>query len=195
LSKSRREMNIDRAPTLIYDLNNSTMQHRQKSLIIIVSAFAITFAFQAQATTPPPRTRPTPTPIRNTDVKTPNKLPPQLLVVDLLIEKATQTSPDSWIVRIKNAGNADAAASSLQVTYITAQSKNGFPGGEFSQGSFPTPPLKAGAVTDIKVRTTQKTTPDMKARFALNANHAVKESNYANNTILLPASPSYKQGP
>lgn len=130
--------------------------------------------------------------MRNTDLKAPNKLPPQLLVVDLLIEKATQTSPDSWIVRIKNAGNSDAAASSLQVTYITAPSKGGFPGGEFSQGSIATPVVKAGTVTDIKVKTPQKTTPDMKARFALNADHKIKESNYANNTIILPVSSSYK---
>ena len=30
--------------------------------------------------------------MRNPDLKAPNKLPPQLLVTDLLIEKATQTS-------------------------------------------------------------------------------------------------------
>ncbi|MEN3368772.1 MAG: hypothetical protein V7609_915 [Verrucomicrobiota bacterium] len=158
----------------------------------MASALAVVIAFQAQATTPPPKPRPTPTPLRSTDLKAPNKLPPQLLVTDLLIEKATQTSPDSWIVRIRNAGNADAGTSSLQVTYISAPSKGGFPGGEFSQGSISTPVVKAGTVADIKVKTPQKTTPDMKARFALNADHKIKESNYANNTIILPANPSYK---
>ncbi|MEY2521093.1 MAG: hypothetical protein QOF24_2852 [Verrucomicrobiota bacterium] len=168
------------------------MQHRQKFFIIIVTACAVAIAFHAQATTPPPKPRPTQTPLRDPDLKAPNKLPPQLLVTDLLIEKATQTSSDSWIVRIRNAGNADAGTSSLQVTYITAPSKGGFPGGEFSQGSISTPAVKAGTVLDINVKTPQKTAPDMKARFALNADHKIKETNYANNTIILPANPSYK---
>jgi hypothetical protein len=189
-------MIIDRVRGFIYDprpratSNENTMPHRQKLLTITVIAVAI--AFEAQAITPPPKPRPTPTPLRSNDLKTPNKLPPQLLVTDLLIEKATQTSPDFWIVRIRNAGTADAGTSSLQVTYITAPSKGGFPGGELSQGSISTPAVKAGTVADINVKTPQKTMPDMKARFALNADHKIKESNYANNTIIIPANPSYK---
>lgn len=135
---------------------------------------------------------PTPTPIRNSDLKAPSKLPPQVLFTDLVIDRANQTSANFWIVRIRNAGSGDAGASSLQVKYIVPPAPGGFPGGESVQGSFVTPPLKAGAMTDINVKTPQKTTPEMKARFALNADHTVKESNYANNTTIMPASPAYK---
>jgi hypothetical protein len=134
----------------------------------------------------------TPTPIRNPNSKAPSKLLPQVLFTDLVIDRANQTSADFWIVRIRNAGSGDAAASSLQVKYIVPPAPGGFPGGEFVQGSFVTPPLTAGAMTDINVKTPQKTRPEMKARFALNADHIVKESNYANNTTIMPASPAYK---
>jgi hypothetical protein len=206
-------MNIDPARGFLYDLHfdrGETMQYRQKFLNLI-AAGAIAFAVQTQAKTPPPKPRPTPTPtptpmrntnlktpmptptpMQNPNLKTPNTLPPQILFVDLVIDKAIQTSADFWIVRIRNAGSGDAGPSSLQVKYIVPPAPGGFPGGELLQGSVPTPALKAGAVMDVKVKTPQRTSPEMKARFALNADHTIKESNYANNTTIMPTSPAYK---
>jgi hypothetical protein len=189
-------MNIDRARGFLYDLHfdrGETMQYRQKFLTLIAAGI-IAFAVQTQARTPPPKPRPTPTPtpMQNPNLKAPNQLPAQILFIDLVIDRAIQTSADFWIVRIRNAGSGDAGPSSLQVKYIVPPAPGGFPGGELVQGSVPTPGLKAGAMIDVKVKTPQKTSPEMKARFALNADHTVKESNYANNTTIMPVSPVYK---
>ena len=112
--------------------------------------------------------------------------------VDLSIEKATQTSGDFWVVRIKNSGAAEAGPSSLDVQYVTNYTSGNFPNGVVGQYSFPTPKIKPGGVTHINVKTSRRTTPDIAAHFHVNADKAIKELNYNNNKMKVPANPAYK---
>jgi hypothetical protein len=112
--------------------------------------------------------------------------------VDLSIQKATQTSGDFWIVRIKNSGAAEAPPSSLRVLYEINYTSGNFPNGVVGQYSYPTPMIKPGGVVDINVKTSKRTTPEIQAHFEVNANQAIKELNYSNNKKTVPANPAYE---
>lgn len=123
--------------------------------------------------------------------KTKEPAKPVILGVDLSIQKATQTSGDFWIVRIRNSGAAEAPPSVLDVHYVTNYKSGNFPNGTVGSYSFPTPTIKPGGVTDINVKTSQRTKPEIEAHFEVNANHAIKELNYTNNKKTVPANPAY----
>lgn len=122
--------------------------------------------------------------------------PPQtkvkVLAPDLLIMKASQTEPDFWIIRVKNAGDADAAACNMRVQMMIPQSSGGFPGGVVEQFTVSVPAVKANGVTDVNVKTKLKTKPGMTAHFEVNYDKVVKELHYDNNSTTAEANPSYK---
>jgi hypothetical protein len=63
---------------------------------------------------------------------------PQAPAPDLVIDKTTQTSSTFWIVKVKNAGNGDSAATTLKMVAT--------PGGSYS---CPVAPIKAGGTADV----------------------------------------------
>ena len=79
----------------------------------------------------------------------------------------------------------------LDVHYVTNYKSGNFPNGTVGSYSFPTPTIKPGGVTDINVKTSQRTKPEIEAHFEVNANHAIKELNYTNNKKTVPANPAY----
>ena len=113
---------------------------------------------------------------------------PQILLPDLAITNANQTSQDFFVVRIKNAGNADAAATTLSGAVSVPK------GGTFPAGmlpfSVPVPPIAAGKLTDVNVKT-NKTHKGNVISFNVNPKQAFKESNYNNNSKILTANPAY----
>lgn len=150
---------------------------------LLLPAGLLICAVIASATTPPPKPE-----------KTVDKNPPQVKgLADLTIEKANQTSPDVFIVRIKNAGNADSSATTLGLTVTTPPpAKGAFPSQGILPMSFPVGAVKAGGVTDVTCKLSAKSSVGQRFKFVVNGDKKVAESNYNNNEKAVLANPSYK---
>ena len=99
---------------------------------------------------------------------------------DLVIEKVTQTSNDFWTVKVKNAGNGDAAATTLKMIAT--------PGGSYS---CPVAAIKAGGTADVPCKMPFKSKAGMSCEFILNPDKKLKESNFANNTKVSATNPKF----
>jgi CARDB len=126
--------------------------------------------------------------------KTPDKKMPQVTgVPDLTIEKANQTSPDVFIVRIKNLGKTDSATTTLSLSvYTPPAAKGAFPSEGILPMSFPVGPVKAGGVTDVTCKISAKSSKGQRFKFTVNADKKIQESSYSNNEKSVLANPSYK---
>jgi hypothetical protein len=169
---------------------------------ILIGACAVGFATQIEARTPPPKqepaTSPTVAPKPNPRLSpasprvAPDSTPKyEVVVADLIIEKVSQTSPDFWIVRVKNIGKGEAGATTLAMKCTIPKKEGAFPGGTYPAISFPTSPVKAGGVTDVNCKMGIKTSKGMRCQFTVNPDKSIKESNYNNNTRAALANPDY----
>lgn len=111
------------------------------------------------------------------EAKAPN---PQADGPDLTIEKATQTSSDFWIVKVKNVGNAASAATTLKMIAT--------PGGSYS---CPVAAIKAGGTADVPCKMPFKTKAGMSCEFILNPDKSIAERNYANNRTVSATNPKH----
>lgn len=99
---------------------------------------------------------------------------------DLVIEKTIQTSSTFWIIKVRNAGNADSAATTLKMVAT--------PGGSYSA---PVAAIKAGETIDVPCKMPFKSTAGMRCDFILNPNKTVAESSYANNRTVTSTNPKF----
>ena len=99
---------------------------------------------------------------------------------DLVIEKTTQTSSDFWIVKVRNVGNADSAATTLKMVAT--------PGGAYS---CPVAAIKAGGATNVPCKMPFKTKADMRCEFTVNPAKSIAEGSYANNRTVSATNPKY----
>jgi len=99
---------------------------------------------------------------------------------DLVIEKITQTSSDFWMVKVRNVGGRDSAATNLKMVAT--------PGGAYS---CPVAPIKAGGVANVPCKMPFKARPGMRCEFILNPEKSIGESNYANNRTVSATNPKY----
>ena len=99
---------------------------------------------------------------------------------DLVIEKTTQTSSDFWMVKVKNVGGGDSAATTLKMVAT--------PGGAYS---CPVAPIKAGGVANVPCKMPFKARAGMKCEFILNPEKSIAEGSYANNRTVSATNPKY----
>jgi CARDB protein len=132
------------------------MKIYSRSFLAFVIALALTCPIIAHAKTPKP-----PAP-------------------DLVIEKTIQTSSTFWIVRVKNTGKGDAAATTLKMVAT--------PGGSYS---CPVAAIKAGGTADVPCRMPFKAKADMRCEFILNPDKSITETNYANNRTVSSTNPKF----
>ena len=99
---------------------------------------------------------------------------------DLVIEKTTQTSSDFWMVRVKNVGGADSAATTLKMVAT--------PGGAYS---CPVAPIKAGGMANVPCKMPFKARAGMKCEFILNPDKKIAEASFANNRTVSATNPKY----
>jgi hypothetical protein len=134
------------------------MKIHPRSFLAFVIAIALTCPMIVHAKTPkPPATAP-----------------------DLVIEKTTQTSSTFWIVKVKNTGNGESAATTLKMVAT--------PGGSYS---CPVAAIKAGGTADVPCRMPFKAKADMRCEFILNPDRSIAESNYANNRTVSSTNPKF----
>ena len=127
-----------------------------RSLLTLVIAVALICPLVAQAKTPKP-----PAP-------------------DLVIEKTTQTSSTFWIVKVRNTGTGDSAATTLKMVAT--------PGGSYS---CPVAAIKAGGTADVPCKMPFKAKADMRCEFVLNPDKKIVESSYANNRKVSTTNPKF----
>jgi hypothetical protein len=101
-------------------------------------------------------------------------------VPDLVIEKTTQTSSTFWMVKVKNVGNRDSAATTLKMIAT--------PGGSYS---CPVSAIKAGGTIDVPCRMPFKSQKDMRCEFILNPDKTIAEASYANNRTTTLTNPKF----
>ena len=99
---------------------------------------------------------------------------------DLVIEKTTQTSSTFWIVRVKNTGTGDSAATTLKMVAT--------PGGSYS---CPVAAIKAGGTADVPCRMLFKAKADMRCEFTVNPDKSITEASYANNRTVSSTNPKF----
>jgi hypothetical protein len=99
---------------------------------------------------------------------------------DLVIEKTIQTSSTFWIVKVKNTGDGDSAATTLKMVAT--------PGGTYS---CPVAAIKAGGVADVPCRMPFKAKADMRCEFTVNPDKALTEASYANNRTVSSTNPKF----
>ncbi|HKP04020.1 MAG TPA: CARDB domain-containing protein [Chthoniobacterales bacterium] len=99
---------------------------------------------------------------------------------DLVIEKTTQTSSTFWMVKVRNMGKIDAAATTLKMVAT--------PGGSYT---CPVPAIKAGATADVPCRMPFKSRAGMQCEFILNPDKVVAENNYGNNRTTALTNPKF----
>src|SRR5688572_18130214 len=99
---------------------------------------------------------------------------------DLVIEKTTQTSSDFWMVKVRNVGGRDSAATTLKMVAT--------PGGAYS---CPVAPIKAGGVANVPCKMPFKAIAGMRCEFILNPEKSIGESSYANNRTVSATNPKY----
>jgi hypothetical protein len=132
------------------------MKIRSRSFLTLVIAFTLVCPLLAQAKTPKP-----PAP-------------------DLVIEKTTQTSSTFWIVKVKNTGTGDSAATTLKLVAT--------PGGYYS---CPVAAIKAGGTADVPCRMPFKAKADMRCEFTVNPDKSITEASYANNRTVSSTNPKF----
>jgi hypothetical protein len=133
------------------------MQIYNRSLLTFVIASALLCPVVTNAKTPKPQAAP-----------------------DLVIEKTIQTSSTFWIVKVKNAGNGDSAATTLKMVAT--------PGGSYS---CPVAPIKAGGTADVPCRMPFKSKEGMRCEFIVNPDKSITETNYANNRTVTSTNPKF----
>jgi hypothetical protein len=99
---------------------------------------------------------------------------------DLVIEKTTQTSSTFWIVKVKNAGTGDSAATTLKMVAT--------PGGSYS---CPVAAIKAGGTADVPCRMPFKAKANMRCEFTVNPGKAITEASYTNNRTVSSTNPKF----
>ena len=134
------------------------MQTHTRSLLTLVAACTVIWPVIAEGKNPKP----------------PSPMP------DLVIEKTTQTSADFWMVKVRNAGNANSAATTLKMVAT--------PGGAYS---CPVAPIKAGGTADVPCKMPFKARAGMRCEFILNPEKSITEGSYANNRTVSPTNPKY----
>ena len=134
------------------------MQTHTRSLLTLVAACAVLWPISVDGK--PPR--------------------PQSPTADLVIEKTVQTSSDFWMVKVKNVGNGDSAATTLRMVAT--------PGGAYS---CPVAPIKAGSTGNVPCKMPFKARAGMRCEFTLNPAKSIAESNYANNRTVSATNPKY----
>jgi hypothetical protein len=128
-----------------------------RSSLTFAIAFTLICPLVARAKTPKPQSRP-----------------------DLVIEKTIQTSSTFWIVKVKNTGNTDSAATTLKMVAT--------PGGSYS---CPVAAIKAGGTADVPCRMPFKAKADMRCEFTVNPDKAITEASYANNRTVSSTNPKF----
>jgi hypothetical protein len=108
------------------------------------------------------------------------RTPKSQFAPDLVIEKTTQTSPTFWIVKVKNTGKGDSAATTLKMVAI--------PGGSYS---CPVAAIKAGGTADVPCRMPFKAKAGMLCEFTVNPEKAITEASYANNRTVSSTNPKF----
>ena len=132
------------------------MQTRNRSLLTLIALGALVCPIIANAKTPKP-----PAP-------------------DLVIEKTIQTSSTFWIVKVKNAGTGDSAATTLKMVAT--------PGGSYS---CPVAAIKAGGTADVPCRMPFKAKANMRCEFTVNPDKAITEASYTNNRTVSSTNPKF----
>jgi hypothetical protein len=99
---------------------------------------------------------------------------------DLVIEKTTQTSSTFWMVKVRNNGQRDSAATTLKMIAT--------PGGSYS---CPVPAIKAGGTADVPCRMPFKSRTGMQCEFILNPDKSIAENNYGNNRTTSLTNPKF----
>jgi len=108
------------------------------------------------------------------------KTPKSQSAPDLVIEKTTQTSSTFWIVKVRNTGKGDSAATTLKMVAT--------PGGSYS---CPVAAIKAGGTVDVPCRMPFKAKSDMRCEFTVNPEKAITEASYANNRTVSSTNPKF----
>ncbi len=123
-------------------------------------------------------------PVGPIKVTTPPKLvpvePAHLLGPDLAIISADQTSPNFWIVKVKNIGGGRTPPTTVKVT-LTIYPKNGGPGSQVGTGTASMDGLEPGKLTDVNVTTNIDSNSTMTAEAIVNPDKKFLETNYGNN--------------
>ncbi|MFZ1219581.1 MAG: CARDB domain-containing protein [Chthoniobacterales bacterium] len=99
---------------------------------------------------------------------------------DLVIEKITQTSSTFWMVKVRNIGQRDSAATTLKMIAT--------PGGSYS---CPVAAIKAGGTADVPCRMPFKSRTGMQCEFILNPDKSIAENNYGNNRTSSQTNPKF----
>jgi CARDB protein len=129
------------------------MKTHKQSLCLSITVCVLSFPLLAAAKTPAP---------------------------DLVIEKTTQTSSTFWVVRVKNTGKGDSAATTLKMVAT--------PGGSYS---CPVSAIKAGGTAEVPCRMPFKAREGMRCEFIVNPDKSVAESSYANNRTASLTNPKF----
>jgi hypothetical protein len=129
------------------------MKIHNRSLFLFLAACALSCPFFAEAKTTAP---------------------------DLVIEKTIQTSSTFWIVKVKNIGKGDSAATTLKMVAT--------PGGSYS---CPITAIKAGGSADVPCKMPFKAKADMRCEFILNPDRSIAEASYANNRTVSTTNPKF----
>jgi hypothetical protein len=136
----------------------NSMHNHARSFLTLFAACAVIWPMDIDAKTP----------------KAPSPMP------DLVIEKTTQTSSDFWMVKVRNVGKADSAATTLKMVAT--------PGGAYS---CPVAPIKAGGTADVPCKMPFKARAGMRCEFILNPEKSITEGSYANNRTVSATNPKY----
>ena len=132
------------------------MQTRNRSLSTFVALGALICPIIAHAKTPKPS------------------------APDLVIAKTVQTSSTFWVVKVKNIGNGDSAATTLKMVAT--------PGGSYS---CPVAAIKAGGTADVPCRMPFRAKADMRCEFTVNPDKSITEASYANNRTVSSTNPKF----
>jgi hypothetical protein len=108
------------------------------------------------------------------------KTPKPQAAPDLVIEKTTQTSSTFWVVKVKNTGSGDSAATTLKMVAT--------PGGSYS---CPVAAIKAGGTAEVPCRMPFKAKADMRCEFTVNPDKSIAEASYANNRTVSSTNPKF----
>ena len=109
-----------------------------------------------------------------------NAKTPKSQAPDLVIEKTTQTSSNFWLVKVKNTGNGDSAATTLKMVAT--------PGGSYS---CPVSAIKAGGTAEVPCRMPFKAREGMRCEFIVNPEKTVAERSFANNRTVSATNPKF----
>nr|WP_295777080.1 CARDB domain-containing protein [Rhodoferax sp.] len=105
---------------------------------------------------------------------------PQVLGPDLAIESANQTSPNFWIVRVKNIGGGKTPPTTVNVV-LKFYPPNSGPSVLIGSGSAAVEALESGKLADVNVTTNVNSNATMTANISVNADKTFLETNYGNN--------------